>query len=69
MCEYSHGVNFRCGLTLVRQLARITFHVVLLVIVSFNIDIFLRLLVNYYLFTMSFSACDYDIVLRMFGFW
>ena len=67
--EYSHGVNFRCILTLVTELARITFNVVLIVIVSYNSDIFLRLQVNYYLFAMSFSACGYGIVLRIFGFW
>ena len=53
----------------VTELARITFNVVLLVIISFNSDIYLGLQVNYYLFAMSFSACGYGIVLRIFGFW
>ena len=69
LCGVPHGVNFRCILTLVTELARITFNVVLLVIISFISDIYLGLQVNYYLFAMSFSACGYGIVLRIFGFW
>ena len=46
LCGALHGVNFRCILALVTELATTTFNVVLLVIVSFNSDLFSRLQVN-----------------------
>ena len=38
-------------------------------VVTFISDTCFRLLVNYYLFAMSFFACGYVIVLGIFDFW